>query len=153
MSTIKEKELVHAPLASANSLLQTFFANHAVSKGEGARIVLRAGNAAQSVIVSLQPTHRPADMTPRYRVHWEAEDGGPFPVYVGELTIGADDDYNAFWFVLDGTYAPPGGVPGHVFDAVIGRRIAASSARSLLTDMRAEIESLFVAQERAKTAR
>jgi hypothetical protein len=147
-----EKELVHAPLASANSFLQTFFANHAVPNGEGARIVLRVGNAAQSAIVSLHPAHRPADMTPRYRVHWEAESSGLFPIYDGELTIGADEDYNAFWLVLDGTYAPPGGAAGQLFDAMFGHRLAAASARSLLTDMRAEINSLFAAQERAKTA-
>lgn len=150
MSTIMEKELVHAPLGSANSFLQTFFANHTVPNSEGARIVLHAGEGAQAAVVSLQPAHRPEDMTPRYRVHWEAEGGGPFPVYDGELTIGADNDYNAFWLVLGGAYAPPGGAAGQLFDAVFGHRIAVSSARGLLTDMRAEIESLFAAQERAK---
>jgi hypothetical protein len=150
VTAIVEKELVHAPLGSAQTFLQAYFAAHPAPKGEGARILLRAGDAAQSAIVTLQPARRPADMTPRYRVHWEAEDGGPYPVYDGELTIGADDDYNAFWLVLDGAYQPPGGVAGQLFDAVIGRRIAAASARGLLTEMRAEIEALFGAQERAK---
>jgi hypothetical protein len=152
MSAITEKKLVHAPLASANLFLQALFANHTVPNGEGARIVLRVGKAAQLVIVNLQPAHRPADMTPHYRVNWETESSGPFPIFNGELTIGADDDYNAFWLVLDGTYAPPGGVAGQLFDAVFGHRLAAASARSLLTDMRVEIDSLFAAQERVKTA-
>jgi hypothetical protein len=153
MTAIVEKELVHAPLASANGFLETFFASHAAPKGEGARITLRAGKAAHAVIVTLKPAHRPEDMTPRYHVHWEPESGGPYPVYEGELSIGSDEDYDAFWLVLDGAYAPPGGPAGKVFDAVFGRRIAAASMRGLLTDIRAEIEVLFSAQERAKLAR
>jgi hypothetical protein len=153
MTAIVEKELVHAPLASANGFLKLFFATRAAPKGEGARILLHAGDAAHSVIVTLQPAHRPEDMTPRYHVHWEAESGGPYPVYDGELSIGADEDYDAFWLVLDGTYAPPGGPAGKVFDVVIGQRIAAASARGLLSEIRAEIEVLFSAQERAKFPR
>jgi len=150
LTPIAEKELVRAPLGSAAGFLQAFFAAHPAPNGEGARIVLRAGDVAQSAIISLEPAHRPADMTPRYRVHWEAEGGGPYPVYDGILTIGADNDYNTFWLVLDGAYAPPGGVPGQVFDAVIGHRIATASARGLLTDIRAAVETQFAVQERAK---
>jgi hypothetical protein len=150
MTAIVEKELVHAPLASANMFLETFFAAHAGPKAAGARILLHAGDAARPAIVTLQPAHRPEDMTPRYHVHWEAESGGPYPVYDGELRIDADEDYDAFWLVLDGTYEPPGGPAGKVFDVVIGRRIATASARGLLTQIRAEIEALFSVQELTK---
>lgn len=150
MTAIVEKELVHAPLASASPLLQAYFSAHPAPSGDGARVVLRAGEVAQPAIVTLHPNHKPADMTPRYRVHWEAEAGGPYPVFDGELTIGADEDDHAFWLVLDGRYAPPGGAAGAVFDAVVGHRIAAASARGLLGEMRAEIESVFKAEERAK---
>jgi hypothetical protein len=153
MTAIVEKELVHAPLASASGFLNAFFANHAVSKGEGARISLHAGKASHDVIVTLKPAHRPEDMTPRYHVHWEAEGGGPYPIYDGELSIGADMDYDAFWLVLDGTYTPPGGPAGKVFDVVVGRGVAAASARGLLAEIRAEIDVLFLAQERAKVSR
>jgi hypothetical protein len=150
MTAIVQRELVHAPLASANTFLQAFFAAHPAPNSPDARIVLRAGDAAQPAIVSLHPAHRPEDMTPRYSVNWAAEGGGPYPVFDGELTIGSDEDYNAFWLVLDGAYSPPGGVAGQVFDAVIGHRIATASARGLLTEIRSEIETLFGAQESAK---
>jgi hypothetical protein len=150
MTPIDEKELVHAPLAAADRLLQAFFAAHPAPKGVGARVILRAGEMAQPAIVSLTRAHQPADMTPRYAIHWEAEAGGPYPNFDGEITIGADEDYNAFWFVLKGTYAPPGGVAGQLFDAAIGHRIAAGTARGLLTEMRTETEAFFEAQERAK---
>lgn len=150
MTEIVEKEPVKAPLASAHVLLAAFFAAHPGPNGDGARVLLRAGDVAQAAIIHMEGAHRPADMTPRYRVHWEADGGGPYPVFDGELRIGADEDYNAFWLILEGTYHPPGGVAGQVFDRVIGHRIAAASARNLLTEMRTEIEAAFAAQERAK---
>lgn len=153
MSRITEKELVHAPLASAGDFLEAYFEGHAAPAGDGARVTLRAGETAHTAIVTLTPAHRPEDMTPRYHVHWEAEGGGPYPVYDGELHIGADNDYNAFWLVLEGSYAPPGGPAGLLFDVVVGRGIAAASARGLLADIRTVIESFFATQEHAKTAR
>jgi hypothetical protein len=150
MTAIVEKELVHAPLASADRFLKAFLADHPTTNGEGARVFLHAGDTAQPAIVSLQLAHRPEDMTPRYKVHWEAEGGGPYPVFDGELTVGADEDYDSFWLVIDGGYAPPLGIAGQMFDSVIGRRIATASARGLLAEMRKAIEVRFAAQELAK---
>jgi hypothetical protein len=152
MTSIVEKELVHAPLASADRLLQGFFAAHPAPDGAGARIVLRAGEAAQPAIVGITRAHRPGDMTPRYAIHWEAEGPGLYPNFDGELSVEADEDYNAFWFVLNGTYVPPGGVAGQLFDAAIGRRIADATARGLLGEMRVETEAIFAAQESTKRA-
>jgi hypothetical protein len=152
MTSIVEKDLVHAPLASADRLLQAFFAAHPEPDGAGAHIVLRAGEAAQAAIVTLKRAHRPADMTPRYAIHWEAEGGGLYPNFDGELSVESDEDYNAFWFVLNGSYEPPGGVAGQLFDAAVGHRIAETTARGLLSEMRAETEAIFAAQESAKRA-
>ena len=150
MTSIVEKELVHAPLASADRLLQAFFAAHPAPEGAGAHIVLRAGEATQPAIVRLERVHRPEDMTPRYAIHWEAESGGPYPDFDGELNVEADEDYNAFWFLLNGSYEPPGGVAGQLFDAAIGHRIARATARGLLSQMRVETEALFATQETTK---
>jgi hypothetical protein len=150
MTTIAGKKLVHAPLASANALLQAVLGAHPAPSGTGARFVLRAGEAEQPAIVTLHPLHRPEDMTPRYGVHWEAEGGGRFPIFDGELVIGADEDYNSFFLVLDGTYVPPGGVPGYVFDAVIGHHIAQEAMHGLLDEICAEAERRFADAESAK---
>ncbi len=150
MTPIDERRLVHAPLGSAGRLLEAFFAAHRAPKGAGARLVLHAGDAAQAAIVGLRPAHRPQDMTPHYKVHWEAEGGDLYPVFDGELDVASDEDYNAFWLVLAGVYAPPGGVAGRLFDVAIGRRIAEATARGLLEEICAGIESAFAAEERAK---
>jgi hypothetical protein len=150
MTPIAAKQLVRAPLGSAHRLLQAFFAANPGAKGARARVKLRAGDASQSAVVMLRQVHRPQDMTPHYNVHWEAESGGPFPVFDGELTIGADEDYDAFWLELHGVYAPPGGLAGQLFDSVIGRRIADETSRRLLGEIAAAMERGFAREELAK---
>jgi hypothetical protein len=152
VTAILEKDLILAPLASADRFLRAFLAAHPAPKGTGARIVLRVGEVAQPVIAALEPLRRPGEMTPHYTIHWAAENGGPYPEFDGELSVVADEDYNGFWLVLEGAYAPPGGSAGSLFDAAIGRRIAQSTTRGLLRELRVEIEALFRAQEGAKAS-
>ena len=152
MTAISEKAFVQAPLASANRLLQTFFDENTDGTGLQARILLSVGDIQQPAIVSLQAVRRPEDMTPRYRVHWEADGGGAYPVFDGELTVGGDDDYNAFLLRLEGGYVPPGGTAGRIFDAVVGHRLAESTARTLLRQIGATIESHFNTEETVKAA-
>ena len=64
MSDIDEKVLVHAPLGSADRLLDRYFTANAAPNG-GARVDLRAGDLAKSAIVTLVSARRPSDMTPR----------------------------------------------------------------------------------------
>jgi hypothetical protein len=150
MSDIAEKALVHAPLGSANRFLERYCQAHAAPEGGGARVLLRAGDLSAPAVVTLTAAKRPGDMNPRYAVHWEAEKPGPYPVFDGELSIDGDEDYNAFWLALAGGYKPPGGLVGGVFDAVVGHRVAEIVSRGLLDAMRAEIESDFAEEERAK---
>jgi hypothetical protein len=152
LSDIDEKVLVHAPLASAARFLERFRAGHAGPKGEGARVELRAGDLAKNAVVTLVPEHRSGDMTPRYAVHWEAEQPGPYPIFDGILTVAADEDYNAFWLVLDGGYRPPGGLAGGIFDALVGHRIAETVTHGLFDAIRSEIEAFFAEEERTKRA-
>ena len=149
MSLIEERQLVHAPLASAERLLLAFIASHP-GKDDGARLILRAKDFTKPAIITLKPDHQPGEMTPRFHVHWEAEEGGLYPVFDGTLAVGGDEDYNAFWLLLDGTYVPPGGIVGAVFDAVVGHRIAVATAKSLLGDMSEAIEASIAAEEEKK---
>jgi hypothetical protein len=152
VSDIDEKVLVHAPLASAARFLDRYFTKHAGPKGDGARVELRAGDLSKHAVVTLVPEHRPGDMTPRYIVHWEAEEPGPYPVFDGVLTVAGDEDYNTFWLVLDGAYKPPGGIAGGLFDALVGHRIAETVTHGLFDAIRSEIEAGFAEEERAKRA-
>jgi hypothetical protein len=150
MSHLSERELVHAPLGSADRLLSAFMEANPAPAAAGARVILRAAEFAEPAIVSLTPAHRPADMTPRYAVHWQAEGGGAFPIFDGFLSVAADEDYNSYWLVIEGDYEPPGGLAGKMFDAVIGNRIAVATTRNLLASLRETAEALFTKEEARK---
>ena len=149
MTKISTRQRVQAPLGSANRLLQRFLTEHPGPDG-AARIVLHGAGLERSAIATVTPAHRPQDMEPRYRVHWEAEGGGPYPVFDGILSIGADEDYSAFSLDLDGGYEPPMGLAGKTFDLVVGHRVAEETVRVLLAQIQHDIETTFNAEEAAK---
>lgn len=150
MTRLAERGLVRAPLASAARFLTAFVAANAAPGGKGARVVLHVGGFSEPAIVTLTPTHQPGDMTPRFGIHWEAEGGGTFPVFYGELIVQADDDYNAFWIAIDGTYEPPAGIVGKVFDVIVGERLAAETTKNLIAMIRDYVERLFQSEEQHK---
>lgn len=152
MTNIAERELVHAPLAAASDLIGVFLTENAAPGGSGARVLLEAGNFNQPATVTVNLNHQPGDMTPRYAVHWEAQGDGSdmFPLFDGVLLVESDEDYNSFRLAIHGTYEPPGGIPGKMFDAVLGHRIAAETTRNLLRRVRESIETHFQREERDK---
>jgi nucleotide-binding universal stress UspA family protein len=56
------------------------------------------------------------------------------------LVRGAEDPSRSY-IELDGTYVPPLGTIGEVFDAAIGHQIPQSSAREFLRDLKRTIEA------------
>lgn len=71
-------------------------------------------------------------------ITWIPEGTGVFPTFEGILIVRADNGNSSI--ELDGTYTPPFGPAGQVFDATIGHRIAESTARELLKDLKAAVE-------------
>jgi hypothetical protein len=151
-TSISERALIHAPLGAADGLLAGFFAAHPARTDTGARLIFHAGNIETPAIVLVAAAHMPGDMTPRYTVHWESDGHTGFPVFEGVLTVDADEDYDAFWLRITGTYRPPAGIIGAAFDAVIGNRLAAETAHNLLAEIRDAVEAVFHQQERSKIA-
>jgi hypothetical protein len=141
MRPLAERDLILAPLASADDFLRAFFASHPAAQGAGSRIVLRAGGIQEPAAVTVERVRRPGDVTPRYSIHWDSENGGLYPEFDGELIVEADEAFTGFWITLIGAYEPPCGLAGRAFDAAVGQHIAQSTARHLLREMRAEIEA------------
>jgi hypothetical protein len=75
-------------------------------------------------------------------IAWQAHDGGPYPVFRGTLSV-EDVGGNFSRLDLDGSYDPPLGIAGVVFDAVIGHRIAVEAARKLLDEIKVGMELAF----------
>jgi hypothetical protein len=153
MTQLSERTLVHAPLASAKDLVNGVFRAQTPTGAKHAHFVLHAGDAKQAAMVDASLVHRAGDMTPRYAIRWSAENDGPFPIFDGQLIVQADEVYEMFWLALDGSYAPPGGAAGLLFDAVAGRHIAAATARAFLEHLRNHIEMTFTDSERSKAVR
>jgi hypothetical protein len=86
----------------------------------------------------------PSGLNRVLNIGWEPEGGGPYPSFSGMLNAepidGSEDDS---LLVLDGSYEPPGGGPGRVFDEAIGFSIARSSARALLEQLRDDAEAAY----------
>lgn len=114
------------------------------------RVALSDVNLSKNVLVTFTAGSDPMHMDQPWRVHWTPEAGGPYPDFDGELMVRADEDWNTSILELRGVYVPPGGSLGHAFDRVLGRRIAAATAQSLLKNIAQEFETRYREQEDRK---
>jgi hypothetical protein len=71
-------------------------------------------------------------------VSWTPKDGGPYPRFSGTLSVAED---GAGWsrIEIDGSYRPPFGIAGAVFDAAVGQRIAQATASELLAELKRQL--------------
>jgi len=160
MSELQERIDVACPLPQAAARLKHFFYEHGNAEDDTLKLDLRLDvnvpglstplTLERSVIATIQLHHLPADMTPRFTVHWAPEKPGPFPLFTGELLVEAREDYDSFTLRLSGTYTPPLGVVGKGFDVVLGNRIAQATAIDLLHRLKDMIEQQFEIDEGRK---
>ncbi len=154
-SILRERIYIDVPLNRAAGLLESFFACR-VPAGEGAaRLELSVPDLPlelqRGVAATFERVGPASGWNDTVHVKWRPEGGGPFPDFDGTLKIVADEDYNACWLALDGTYVPPGGIAGRLFDAAVGTRIAHATGRRLLEQIKAEVEATFAREEREKS--
>jgi hypothetical protein len=166
MRTLREEIYVNCPPAQAHRHLDAFFREHAEAHDPrdtggihltlriplqmpGLKTELTLQRGARATVTRVRAA---SDSSDTLAVTWEALGGGPFPHFEGTITVKGDDDYASFRLVLAGTYAPPLGVAGEAFDAVIGRWLALATARDLLLRLRDSIETSYRALEAKKPA-
>jgi hypothetical protein len=75
------------------------------------------------------------------RIRWTPEGSVIFPRFEGTLVVWGEDDPELSFIELDGDYEPPLGGAGELFDEAIGHRIAQSTAREFLKDLKRGMES------------
>ncbi len=85
------------------------------------------------------------------RVAWQPAGGGPFPRFVGTLRVEGDDLENCC-LVLQGNCAPTSASLSRSSEVALGHRIAVSTARMLLREIRASLERSQRQSERGKHA-
>jgi len=110
-------------------------------------------DVARTVTAHAEQIPGAANYTVAYYLRWKAGDtasGIPTPGFSGTLTLSAGEDYHECSLLLDGAYEPPGGLPGVVFDQLLGRRIAHSTLTGLLEGVAQELQREHTAIEAAK---
>jgi hypothetical protein len=75
------------------------------------------------------------------RIDWTPLTNEPLPTFDGIFRVQWDEEYGKCRLVLEGNYEPPLGVIGKAFDAAVGHRVAQSTMKTLLEELRSEIES------------
>ena len=157
MSTLKEQLIVSIPFAQAADLTEKFLGDSTSKEGvvtlrlsaPGAGLGLAGFALAHDVVASFR-RHKGPNETIVFEVHWESADGGPFPVFDGQLTVAQDETYESCRLVIEGAYTPPGKVAGAAFDAVLGSRIASATAKELLERMQSFLQVSFEETELTK---
>lgn len=107
----------------------------------------------KDVIITYGVGNDPLHFDQPWSVHWMPANGGPFPEFDGTLTVRADEDYTTCALELRGAYEPPLGIPGALFDTVLGSRVASATAREFLKEIGTRIESRYHEEEAAKAPR
>lgn len=142
--------LVYCPRSDAINWTRRYFEAHQGVVPIG--LALRAFgiptfvHAYRDVAVELETVSLQTAFTPRaeaaLHLTWRAAHGGPFPALTGVMTARAHSTHATLHFM--GSYAPPFGIAGRFFDALVGRHIARISVRMLLCDIKRYIEQINI---------
>lgn len=158
MSTLFHRRYLACPYDRARRALQETLAG-AASSGEPQLLRLHVPfpgtdgpgpGLEKDVVVTYGVGKDPLHFDEPWTLHWHPSNGGPFPDFDGTLTVRADEDYTTCALELRGTYEPPLGAPGAMFDAVLGSRVASATAREFLKEIGGRIEERYRTEERAK---
>jgi len=154
MTTILESRSVNAPLGSAPAYLRQYireiFTEHKgrlplsiaapVRRSNGDSIALR-----EDVVFDFAKMVTSYLLTGQSALAWRpVHGGGMIPSFSGHLTIAADKSDDSCHLVLQGTYEPPLGAIGALFDAVVGKSIAHATAQRLVKRIGRRIESMHL---------
>ena len=157
MTQLQQRRYLKCPYNRARELLAELVAVPATAGGEERLFHLtvpvpgvEGAALGKDVRATVTPGADPMGFDEPWKLHWEPESGGVYPDFDGTLTIRADETYETSMLELQGSYKPPLGAAGALFDAVLGSRIAHETARELLRKLGSTIEERYRAGEAAK---
>jgi hypothetical protein len=148
MPRLHDRTSVERPVGQAQERLEKFLASLRGKDGI-CRLRLRVPMNANPYGLSLDRAVHIEATRPRdeqtldgvIQITWSPEGNTIFPRFEGTLAVyGEGADPGVSYIELDGSYVPPFGPAGQLFDAAIGRRIAQATAREFLKDVKAAIE-------------
>ena len=150
MSELLERRLVLCPYNLAKGYLARLIGSRVDQPGPlTLALDVPGGQIVKHVVVTYEAAIDPMHFDEPWRVRWEPKSGA-YPVFDGELTVRADENYRSCLLELKGAYRPPGGALGGAFDEVVGRHIAAATANALLERLGGEMELCYAEDEKSK---
>jgi len=158
MSDIRERVFVACPLAHARRYLARVLpVDSPVPQRLELRLPVPVPGAAgagleHEVIATWSPAQDPTHESEPWHLSWAPRNRRLYPSFDGTLAIMAGEDYESCRLVLEGSYVPPLGVAGEVFDAAVGRRIAEATGRELLRTIASRMEEAYRADAAQKQA-
>ncbi|SRR5579872_491002 len=154
MPTIKESLPVQCPYVRAKSYLHETLSEAARSAPQPLQLTATFPGAdlqlEKTVLVRYEEGTDPMHFDEPWNVTWHPLPGGVYPSFSGILTVRADEDYTKAILELAGTYVPPLGVPGLVFDKALGQRIASTTMHELLAKIAKGMMERYLREEAAK---
>ena len=156
MTNISQRHFIKCPYGLAKSFLEAELA-----AADGGHLEWRLHVAppsphgvdlAKDVDVIVSRAVDPMHFDRPWKVTWTPHGGGPYPSFTGDLTVRADEDWDVAELELAGSYEPPLGIVGKAFDALLGSRLAVTTAEALLVEIGDRLIRLYTAQEAAKKA-
>jgi len=154
MTSLLQRQTVPCPYGMARKFLEIELVGGADEPS--VRWTLRIGpvpgafELAKDVDVTVTRGHDPLHFDQPWNLEWTPHAGGPYPSFSGTLTVRADEDWNAARLELIGSYDPPFGPAGLIFDAIAGTRIARATAKTLLADISRRLLARYGASEARK---
>jgi hypothetical protein len=129
MTRIARTARIHEPHADVIARLQEFFAQRPKLRVRALGSSTAEVDVRYSLLYDWTMVAPPrGGMAFAWRPGWRG-----FPSFGATLTVrpaGKDTD-----LVLEGSYEPPGGVVGHLFDHLVGQRLAARTIDALLDQL------------------
>jgi hypothetical protein len=144
---LNESVTVKAPATFALAYMSTYFLERG-PQTSGAELALRFPlprfivdglTLEKRVVVHLRYTPGAAGSHP-LAIGWEPLGNGSVPSFDGTLVATAQTD-STCRLTVAGSYTPPGGIAGAVFDQILGVRIAHATVAALLDGFKESIES------------
>lgn len=143
---------VKAPSSFALAYLRTHFLERRARSG-GATLALRFGlpkfpieGLTLEKSVALILDYRTAAAAPNgLAFGWQPDDRSALPSFGGTISALARGD-DACSLTVAGSYTPPGGAFGAIFDRLVGLHIARATLAALMTEFQTAIEADFSAR-------
>jgi hypothetical protein len=150
MTHLREHISLASSASEAEARLENYFASLRSSNGMAVlrlRVPIEglAGplgiSIEREVRVEARLTRDDENLNDLIRIWWGPEGRTILPTFNGTLIVWGETGKELSYIELDGAYTPPLGAAGQAFDEIIGHRIAASTAREFLKDLKRAIEN------------